>query len=294
MSAKRLQNIKDYLKPKVVLTDLNQLTDVEGIGLISAHQICDRILNEVKGELAPIEDRLKIGGLVTPAIPHAVKQKLETAVGLNIGFDAISWAQLNCKNHNLLQWNYYDLASSLSTKYELYDLFHVAVDLLERIPDADVYVIENSNWSNIANTKVSVSLQMQRSQLVTAILSIFNMERMYHTDENRLPELTNRVYFLKKLVYARLFHTVVGSECVSAQGVVENIFEMIPDDRYNPVTVDGILQNYYHSLSGSIQDNMNHSLLIVIAFINLVVHSRHQSLKALLSNKTNIRRKNVS
>ena len=67
-----MQNIKDYLKPKVVLTDLNQLIDVEGIGLISAHQICDKILNEVKGETK--EDKVKISGLVTPTLPHSVKQ----------------------------------------------------------------------------------------------------------------------------------------------------------------------------------------------------------------------------
>lgn len=82
-----------------------------------------------------------------------------------------------------------------------------------------------------------------------------------------------------------MFHTIVGSECVSAQGIIENIFEMQPDNRYCSVSVDGILQNYYHSLSGSIQDNMNHSLMLVIAFVNIVVLGRQQSLKALLSHK---------
>ena len=55
------------------------------------------------------------------------------------------------------------------------------MDLHDRIPDADVYIIENSNWSNIANSKVSVSLQMQRSQLVTAILTVFNIQKLNST-----------------------------------------------------------------------------------------------------------------
>lgn len=113
----------------------------------------------------------------------------------------------------------------------------------------------------------------------------FNFVLMLFSDDERLPELTNRVYFLKRRLYARLFHTIIGSECVSAQRVIENIFEMYPDDRYCSVSVDGILQNYYRSLSGPLQDNMSHSLMLVIAFVNLVVLNRHQSLQALLSNK---------
>lgn len=286
LSARKLQSIKDYLKPRLVLTDVNQLIDVEGIGLISAHQICDNILREVNNE--PRDDRLKIGSIVTPALPQVIKQKLETAVGLNVGFSGISWARLHCKNHSLLDWNYYDLENIINKKYDLYDLFHIAMDLRERIPDADVYVIENFNWSNIANTKVSVSLQMMRSQLVTAILSIFNTHSVYHTDENRLPELDSRVYFLKHRVYARMFRTVIGSECVSAYSIIEKIFQMQPDERYCSVSVDGILQNYYHSLNGPVQDNMNHSLMVVIAFVNLVVLGRQQSIKAVLSSKIKI------
>lgn len=110
----------------------------------------------------------------------------------------------------------------------------------------------------------------------------------YFTDENRLPELANRIYFLKHRLYARMFHTIVGSECVSAQGIIDNIFQMHSDERYCSVSVNGILQNYYHSLDGAIQDNMNHSLMVAIAFLNIVVLGRQQSLKAVLSNKNKI------
>lgn len=68
----------------MVLIDLNQLTDVEGIGQASAHQICNRILNQVKGDMK--EDRVKTGGLVTPTLRHTVKQVKDFLVLLVVFF----------------------------------------------------------------------------------------------------------------------------------------------------------------------------------------------------------------
>ena len=94
---------------------------------------------------------------------------------------------------------------------------------------------------------------------------MFNYVLILFLEEKNLPELTNRVYFLKRQLYARLFHTIVGSECVSAQSIIEQIFEMHPDDRYCPVSVDGILQNYYHSLGGPVPVSYTHLTYSIIS-----------------------------
>lgn len=56
----------------MVLADLNELTDVQGIGLTSAHQLCEKILKEVNYKV--IEDKPKISAVVTPTLPHTIKQ----------------------------------------------------------------------------------------------------------------------------------------------------------------------------------------------------------------------------
>uniref|UniRef100_A0A1B6D079 Uncharacterized protein n=1 Tax=Clastoptera arizonana TaxID=38151 RepID=A0A1B6D079_9HEMI len=96
---------------------------------------------------------------------------------------------------------------------------------------------------------------------------------------------TNCVYFLRPLVAARLFKTLVGSEKVSAQNIAINIFQKVPDERYSDVTISTELYGNYNSLEGFLKENMCWSLLLVIAFRELILLNNPKAL-AIVSQRS--------
>uniref|UniRef100_A0A1B6HEL0 Transcription elongation factor, mitochondrial n=1 Tax=Homalodisca liturata TaxID=320908 RepID=A0A1B6HEL0_9HEMI len=287
LNEKRLQGIKMLFEKHPNMKSLEPLLTVNGLGPKLLSRICESIIQEpaenFQQELSVEEDSrvvdvgsqiLKLpNNLVTPT--HVTQIPfVKTVVGIHLGINTVSWARLHTAGE-LDTWGVLDISHCADKKYDVHAVWDLVTLLREELPDGDIYIMENNNWSNVANVKKPIKYHIFEAMITTSICSVFNQA---DSKNKPRPEMDNRVYFLRPFTPSRLFRKVVGSERVSAQDVVRDMIEGIPDVRHQPITFTPDSVEQYLLVNGSLRDTMSQALLLVISFTELILLQNPEAL----------------
>ncbi|XP_054287124.1 transcription elongation factor, mitochondrial [Macrosteles quadrilineatus] len=278
LNEKRLQSLKPLFEGTPVPTNLEALLNVSGLGPKLLHKICDSILRDSTTDVSEegkdrSEDsskqiqKLRLpAGLVTPSFISQVG--VDSVVSIKLGISTISWARLRVGDGQLDSWDLVDISEWAEKKYDVHSIYDLVMDIRGDIPDGDLYVLENSNWSNVANVKKPMKFHIQEAMLTTAICSVFNL-----IDSGKEPNtaMPNRVYFLRSYTPFRLFSKVIGSERVSAEDIVLNMIAGEADERFRQISFVNGTSDKFLSYNGSMRDSMCQSLLLVVSFAELIM-----------------------
>uniref|UniRef100_A0A1B6M7L5 Transcription elongation factor, mitochondrial n=1 Tax=Graphocephala atropunctata TaxID=36148 RepID=A0A1B6M7L5_9HEMI len=278
LNEKRLQGLKVLFEKNPNMRSLEPLLTVNGLGPKLLCRICDSIIQEQTESSS--EEEVEDGRfsdtkskmlrlpthLITPT--HVTQSPLvESVVGLHLGINTVSWARLHTAG-KLDTWGVLDVSHCADKKYDVHAVWDLVTLLREEIPDGDIYVMENSNWSNVASIKKPMKYHILEAMITTSICSVFNQS---DSKNQPRPHMDNRVYFLRPFTSSRLFRKVVGSERVSAQDVVQNMVDGVPDNRHQPLTFTPDSVDQYLAVNGSLRDNMSQALLLVVSFTELIL-----------------------
>ncbi|XP_067012673.2 transcription elongation factor, mitochondrial [Anabrus simplex] len=258
ISKTRIERLQKFLEKNGPFRDLNEVLEVEGLSVKTLERLCDSIISDkeqVKDGSKKVVGRLSRSGLVIPSAKFINGNVVKNVVGLHVNRSVISWANLS-RDRELLHWDMYELPSGI--KNHPCHLYEVLVDVKKKLPQADLYVMED----------VRYSLQHLSDLLFHHIRTILFM--LLNNDQNVScsSEISHRVFFLRHLASARLFERLVGNEKVSAQSVVSKILETTFQ---NSVSADCSLRITYSAKNSVEKELLSEALLLTVSFMDLIV-----------------------
>jgi hypothetical protein len=119
------------------------------------------------------------------------------------------------------------------------------------------------------------------------------------SEEESSFDYEHHVFFLRSQLPARMFGILVGAERVSAQTVVLDIISGaeknstiegsdrdLSSDVYTPISVDQNLTEQYLNRTSVEKESLCWSLLLTIAFMDLIMHQNPRSLRAVSARKS--------
>ncbi|KAI4480184.1 hypothetical protein M0804_010545 [Polistes exclamans] len=236
-----------YRNKNGIYKSLKDLFKIEGM----TKEILDKfILSIINNKELEKDTKLK-KSIVSSSIRNISQQQISTILGIYIEPNIISWTLLETKE-KVLEWNYENC--SQNTKHEsTSQLLKLACTLNDKIPKADIYVVNDTNFNfHMVKSIGQIQRFLRKEQLKAMILAF----------------LTQKTLSLQ------------GREITSTATVIERLLCKTDGTNIktkNPISVyiqQEIMQTYNKQID-SIKDQMNWSLLIALTFLQLGVLHKH-------------------
>lgn len=309
VSKGRINSLQQFRRKRGQFCTLDEVLEVDGLGVKVLERLCDSILNQISGsememsvEMSQVQKWAKPtkshrSQLLTPTLHFDQKKAVQSAVGIHIGVSALTWAHIDVGG-TLIDWDLYSLEFG-SKKLHITSLFEVAQSIYDTLPKAELFIMEDNGSSSLSlqQQPSSVAINFLTSQLTALLVALLNNSPL-PGDELHF-EHQHRVFFLRSQLPARLFGVLVGAERVSAQTVVLDILSeaqknsTTESDRgnqtaniYTPINVRRDLVDRYFKRTSVEKESLCSSLLLTIAFMNLVIHQDPYSLKTVNVKKS--------
>ncbi|KAG5670561.1 hypothetical protein PVAND_000815 [Polypedilum vanderplanki] len=332
ISAARLKKLLQRRQQLGEYRCVEDLLEIDGFGIKVLEKFCNSVLNskseptknpEVINQLesSSLKDEEEINNeenkkqvsYVTPNLVEQVRKSIKSVVSFHIDSNYFAWSKIiynRTASEKLDEpkfivegWECYEVDNQ-DKKTKLSDLIELLVNIKDKIPEADLYVIED--LPHATNTKqpgaLQVNLFIKKRQLV-AMLSVLmasrqSMKKVLQTEQNNEvdEELESKkqehqkyiesVYFLRHFLPSRFYKILIGNERVSSAEIINKIFTYnhscvnnstfdptlssiyIPDEyRYHWTTADRIHQEY-----------LGNALLTGLTFLKLSVHKCKSSM----------------
>ncbi|XP_049956124.1 transcription elongation factor, mitochondrial isoform X3 [Schistocerca serialis cubense] len=165
-----------------------------------------------------------------------------------------------------------------------------AAGITEKIPNCDAYVMEEMGTPvQLAKNLLNALQTVQLRAMFIALLSASSLNSF--GGNGFLQDKQQKVFFLKSHLPARLFQTLIGSERVSAQSVVEKIFQGRSTSEalnYTPIIVPNHVQDYYHACDSAEREMLCQSLLLTMTFMDVAIHQNERSLAAVTTRRISV------
>ncbi|XP_014218799.1 uncharacterized protein LOC106647059 [Copidosoma floridanum] len=213
--------------------------------------------------------------VVSPPIRKHKLNHLNTAVGLRIGINCISWCKLSVTGThcNVENWQYRDI-TDVSLNASPIEVIDTALKISRDLPDAYAYVMEKEPFKSTAKLNATlVKLNMRKLQVMTAILTTLSMRTNEREKDSPACSLSDLVYTMKLHVPSRHFGVFFGHEAVSADQVIENLIYQ-RDCNLNNITCVNMgdeIQQYHASMDHCSKEELNRCLMLVLTFFDLAV-----------------------
>ncbi|XP_076640232.1 uncharacterized protein LOC143351968 [Colletes latitarsis] len=185
----------------------------------------------------------------------------ETTLGIHIGPTMISWALINC-NFKVLHWDWENY--NLNTKNNTYDLITLVTSVVEKIPNSNIYVIEDFQVMKTKHKKL-LNIQHQLSTSIMASLTLRDGK-----------DNTNNIYVLKPQTSGRIFTLLIGGESICSKYIV-NITTTDSVIKFSNIKsinmyMNNDMKEKYIQKSSTEQEQMRLSLLKAMSFLILVIY----------------------
>ncbi|KMQ90137.1 hypothetical protein RF55_10135 [Lasius niger] len=205
--------------------------------------------------------------------PKTTNQKdVNTVLGIYIGTDMISWSLLN-RDCEVLQWNYKCFPQS-GLKENIHSLLQIILPIVAKLPKADRYIMQEIvGKMGYHKDRPLYQAYVQESVITAIILS-------YLTTSNNTTEfITSNVFILRQRVLPKIYGLIVGDEVIATKYTMEKLLQesdglMKTKERLPSVLINTELRNMYNAQNPGYQEQISWSLLIALAFLELVVHQR--------------------
>lgn len=268
-----MKKIFDHRTRKSGFQKLEDCLQLDGFGEKILSKFYDSILGN---KMKRIERRM--ASVVTPKLPDEVRSRTECVVALNVGVNSISWTRIGIESESQFQVTDWEYEPIDNKKYQLLELVQIALQMSRRIPEADVYLMENPAWggaSMMGNANANkINVNVERSQMV-AIFSAMLMNRNQFAE---LDENLSNVYFVKQFAAARLFNCYVGNEKISNIAVLMNLMgddpatgwmDILSDLNIKQLNVPDVVRAKFHEFGRMEKESMGNALLVGLTFIKL-------------------------
>ncbi|XP_043673847.1 transcription elongation factor, mitochondrial-like isoform X2 [Vespula pensylvanica] len=211
------------------------------------------------------------------------REQISTVLGIYVGTNIISWTLLESKE-NILEWKYENFLEVPKSDYT-FELFNLAWKLMLKIPTADAYVMDETNFNcTLLKSVKQVKVFLQREKLKAMILAFLSQKNLLQgtsmTNDNEISSLTKNIYLLKYEKVVKLFNLHIGYEVMSSGRVINKLLyeeDCTNDEEKHPVGVyiqKDIMHSYNNEIN-YIKDQMNWSLLIALTFLQLGVLEKY-------------------
>ncbi|XP_071452235.1 transcription elongation factor, mitochondrial isoform X2 [Hetaerina americana] len=238
---------------------------------------------------------------IEPFHSSAKITEIQSVVGIHLGTNSLYWAKI-ARDGDVKDWKYVNLfpSADIGRKMSLPKIFAMMDCALENIPFSDIFVLEASNHSMLTSVSspAVISSAILRSQMSAILLTILNLR----LENEHSEEYYHKVFLLKQRIVSRFFNLLVGTERVSALGLVDlilansdslpslSISEIMDGSKaarestpstdistnnslpiYTPIQVPASIIESYRALGAVEREAMSQALLITMAFYDLVV-----------------------
>ncbi|KAM0737219.1 Transcription elongation factor, mitochondrial [Formica fusca] len=270
ITKKRAQNLEHHRSNNGPYNSLEDLLQVKGINNKCLYKFYKSIIYGKKKSPRKITR-----GLVLT--PKTINQKdVNTVLGIYIGSDMISWSLLN-RDCEVLQWSYKCFPQN-RFKENIHSLLQITLPIAANLPKADRYIMQEI-VSNMGYHKDRPLYQayVQESVITAIILSYLATS---NSKFNSTAEFViNNVFILRQRILPKIYGLVVGNEAIATKYVMEKLLQesdrlMETKERLPSVLIKTELRNMYNAQSPAYQEQISWSLLIALAFLELVVHQR--------------------
>ncbi|XP_047112790.1 transcription elongation factor, mitochondrial [Schistocerca piceifrons] len=226
--------------------------------------------------------------LIKPNLTNSARDNIQNVIGINFLPYTVTWAKID-REGNLLEWNFQHLDLGSKKQHPL-NLLEIAAGITEKIPNCDAYVMEEMGTPvQLAKNLLNALQTVQLRAMFIALLSASSLNSF--GGNGFLQDKQQKVFFLKSHLPARLFQTLIGSERVSAQSVVEEIFQGRSTSaalNYTPIIVPNHVQDYYRACDSAEREMLCQSLLLTMTFMDVAIHQNERSLAAVTTRRISV------
>ncbi|RZC37662.1 uncharacterized protein BDFB_002825, partial [Asbolus verrucosus] len=294
VSQTKINSLESYKKKKGPFKSLNELLEVDGLGVKVLEKLCQQIISDKPDEniKKASNGSKKMKQFLVPPLSSEIA--ISSAVGIHIAPMGVSWAKLHNSENKLECWGYQDFIN-LPKKMFPMDTFKLAMHILNNLPVGDVYVFEGTSNMGLQGQKQpsTVTSYTQQIELSSMLLALINTSSTHNTNFKNIDkdetEILNSVYFLRSKLPARLFKTLVGNECVSSTTTILQLLDSSVLEEFTlpctPITLDKKIKNDYLSQSSAHKELLGQALMLTIAFTDLCVKRNSLSLNAVVPKK---------
>lgn len=214
-------------------------------------------------------------GLVLTPKPSNQKD-VNTVLGLYIGSDMISWSLLN-RDCQVLQWDYKCFPSS-TLKENIHSLLQITLPIAAKLPKADRYIMQEMVTKiDYHKDHPFYKAYVQESVITGVILSYLATSNIKFNSTTEF--ITSKVFILRRRILPKIYGLIVGNEVIATKYTMEKLLQesdrlMKSKERLPSVLINTELRNMYNAQNPVYQEQISWSLLIALAFLELVVHER--------------------
>ncbi|KZC07364.1 PREDICTED: uncharacterized protein LOC107185634 [Dufourea novaeangliae] len=191
-----------------------------------------------------------------------MKERPKATLGIHVGPSMISWAFVN-NDFRVLNWDW-EPWCNIKSKNVTYNTISMASSIVEKLPEANAYVIEDVQILNKGINRMMLHLQQQLIVSVMACLRLRGRQLSSSSESD--------VYVMPYSTTARMFNLLVGSEIVSSNSIVKKIIgnAIEPNNKKLCVIMDIEIKEKYARLNCDEQEQANLSLLRALSFLRLI------------------------
>lgn len=290
ISQQRIKKIQSRKEKHGEIKSVEEILELDGFGVKVLEKFCESILTDEATKSVIKKPAVNASYFTSPVF--IARHAIESCVSFHVDVNYISWAKLSFRSSEMSsayvdEWACHEIGND-DKKLSLSDLIQVLVIMNQKIPKADVYVVESQptqKQSSQAVNSIQMRFNVQKSQ-VLAMLSVLMAAR----EKTITKETNENVFFLKNYLSSRLYKTFVGSERVSTESVIKHIFrcnegiESPKDASYNAIEVSEILRQQYKDTPKIDREFIGKATLNGLTFFKLCI-TRCSSCTAMLTKR---------
>ncbi|XP_067672309.1 transcription elongation factor, mitochondrial-like [Haliotis asinina] len=243
---------------------LSDILLVPGVGILGIQKICNvlRTLDyETLRDKASKADFDRIRA--EPNISENTCQSVRTLVTLDPQLDGITWTKID-RTLLVEGWDHISLFDRINQKLDLYQFLEKLHLVKDKLPEADIYVMERKVFRNINPRMVPFLFNMKI--LDAMLFTLLNKDFESSVD--------HKIYMVAPTLVSQFFGLSVGGERVSGQHVLQDIQRM-ESDVASDVNIPSARWDTFRNLNNVQKEKYANSLLLGVAFYKLIVLRSH-------------------
>lgn len=239
-----------------------ELLNLDRISFKTVESMCSSLLSQKF-----TSKKSKVRSIATnPPISASQCQSVKSLVAMSLRQDYITLAHLD-RSFRVLDWKRELLFGKTAPKYDHVNFLLAVQNFVKRLPDADIYIMENKllryqvkphMWALILNLRT-----------VEAMLAVL-LNSHIRSDNCENAEVAQRLFVLKKDAASSYFDMLIGSEAISGQNI---LLDLLHGKTVCDVSVQvppHLIENYLRMNSVE-REQMCGCFLDALAFYKIVI-----------------------
>lgn len=259
-------NIVEYRTKNGPFKSLESVVNVPRLKHKSAVVVFNSILNPVKKER---KTKIQLAKFIKPEVERSWLEEASSIVSLVSGTNKIAWAHVN-RGMTVLEWREKNCPNFLKGTYMAASYLADVSAVVDRLPEADFYIIEKSSIS-IQNTALFPIMAHMRT--VEAMLFALLEPRISQPEPNIPPRAMN----MMRTAVGRHFGLMVGESRTSGAQTVKQLMTESVTQKLPRINFPSELllkhRNSFQMGSRGGGDEMCDALLQALAFYELLSES---------------------